>query len=199
MSEPTSVKALIVYGSDKTDFLKKYQKPETEAVEGEIIPGKNGGWRPGAGRPKGSVSEETKLKNEAKKEFEKKVARASTRLFNAQMSMALGVQVLYKRYRIFTGGKPRWSQIERVTDPDEAASYLNGDFENDDSQYFMLTLKDPDLKAIDSLLDRSFGKAAQSLSIKDDRPDPIETILKKFNLLEDEGNSDDAGQTTNTP
>jgi hypothetical protein len=135
-------------------------KPVDKPVDSVDNPKQNGGARPGAGRPKGAISPETKLKIAAKQQFEERVRSHAKELFNAQITR-----------------------------------FLDGKYSEDTHQYYMLTVEKPDARAIDSLLDRAFGKAPQSLEIKDERPDPIEEILRKFGLLEEEGNSTNDGQT----
>lgn len=156
--------------------------------------GKNGGRRPGAGRPKGKMNAKTIEKMAVKKQFEDRVAHHADALFNAQVSLAIGTQYVFMRYKVKTAKGVRWSKFERVTDPDEIIKFLDGDFEKSENEYYMITADKPDAHAIDSLLDRAFGKAPQNLNIKDDRRDPIASILKKFGLLEEEGDSDNAGQ-----
>lgn len=154
---------------------------KTEKVKSKSVPGKNGGARPGAGRPKGKLSPKTIEKLAVKKAFEDRVAKNANSLFNAQITVAHGAQYLFKRYKVGKG----WSKFERVTDPEEMAEYLDGDFAEDkDRVYYMLTAEKPDVRAIDSLLDRAFGRAPQNLNIKDDRPDPIAAILQHFGLIE---------------
>jgi hypothetical protein len=156
---------------------------------------RRGGKRPGAGRKKGKLEPQTIEKMKIKKQLEDRIAKNAHILYNAQVTLALGEQYLLKRYKIMVGKNYRWSRFERVTDPDEMIEYLDGKFKDDsNSVYYMLSAEKPDAKAIDSLLDRAFGRAPQNLNIKDDRPDPIAKILSKFGLLEDEGDSDD-GQT----
>lgn len=156
---------------------------------------KRGGARPGAGRPKGKMEAKTIEKMHIKKAFEDRVAKNADQLFNAQMSVALGCQYLFKRERSGTGKKARWGKFMIVEDPEEILKYLDGEFKNSATKYFMLSTEKPDVKAIDSLLDRGFGRAPQNLNIKDDRPDPIAALLGKFGLLDDEEeDSEDAEQ-----
>jgi hypothetical protein len=178
--------------SDKPvdNSVKTVDKPKPK----KAAKGKNGGTRPGAGRPKGGMNAKTKEKMAVKKEFEGRVAHHAHELFNAQVTLAMGTQYLLKRTKVKTAKGFRWTPFERVTDLDEMISYLDGKFKGSATAYYMLTAEKPDAKAIDSLLDRAFGKAPQNLNIKDDRENPIETILKGFGLLEDEGNSDNAGE-----
>lgn len=186
--------------SDDNKKKANVEKPEK---------GKNGGARPGAGRPKGGMNKASITKMEAKKKFELRVAKQADVLYNAQFTLATGTQYLFKRFKIEYKDKKgntkwKWSPIEIVSDPNEIASYLDGEYKDDDTTYYMITAEKPDVKAIDSLLDRSFGKAPQSLKIHDDRPDPIGLILAQFgitpdtiSLTEGEESSDD-GEVKNT-
>ncbi len=155
------------------------------------IKGKNGGARPGAGRKKGGMNKKSIERMKIKKEFDDRVAKHAQRLFDAQISLAIGNQYLYRRTKIKTKKGWRWSPLELVTDPEEIAKYIDGEFKKDDNKYYQITVEKPDSHAIDSLLDRGFGKAPQNLNIKDDRPDPISIILAKFGLLEDGESSND--------
>lgn len=158
-----------------------------------------GGARPGAGRPKGGMNAETIEKMKVKQAFEARVALHANALFNAQMSLAMGTQMILKRVKKKTNKGWRWSSYEKVTDEKEILEYLDGKFDKDENQFFVITVDKPDARAIDSMLDRLMGKAPQNLNIKDDREDPIGEILKKYGLLDDEGNSTDARETANTP
>lgn len=156
-----------------------------------------GGAREGAGRPKGKMEPQTIAKMAAKKAFEERVAKNAEMLFNAQISLAIGTQMLIKKVKHANGS---WSKFAVVDDPEEIINYLNGAYKGSADVYHQITIDKPDSRAIDSLLDRSFGKAAQSLTVKDDRPDPIALILKGFGLLpdDDEDGDDDAGETPPT-
>ena len=55
-----------------------------------------GGARIGAGRPKGGKNKATKEKEAIEAELKQKVMRSVTRLFNAQMALAEGVQHLWR-------------------------------------------------------------------------------------------------------
>jgi hypothetical protein len=156
-----------------------------------------GGARAGAGRPKGKMEPQTIAKMAAKKAFEERVAKNAEMLFNAQISLAIGTQMLIKKVKHANGS---WSKFAVVDDPEEIINYLNGAYKGSADVYHQITIDKPDSRAIDSLLDRSFGKAAQSLTVKDDRPDPIALILKGFGLLpdDDEDGDDDAGEAETT-
>lgn len=165
-----------------------------------------GGARPGAGRKKGKLEPQTIEKMQVKKAFIDRVNKNADKLLNAQLTVALGVQYVFYRYKITYKDKngtkkTRWSKFERVTDEEVIKQYLDGDFEGSDDEYYMITAEKPDTKTIDSLIDRSFGKAPQNIKIEDERPDPIKQLLSKFGLLEDEDENEgesDAGQTEST-
>ncbi len=52
-----------------------------------------GGVRPGAGRPKGSLNEETRIKNEMRKIWLVKLEERAGEIFNAHLDLALGVHM----------------------------------------------------------------------------------------------------------
>lgn len=151
----------------------------------------NGGARPGAGRKKGRMNKSTVEKMKIKKELEDRIAKHAQKMLTAQLSVALGSQYLFWRYKIKTPKGERWSKFERIDDPEVMMQYLDGELNNKSAEYYMLTADKPDVGTIESMFDRAFGKAPQSLKIEDDRPDPIAAILAKFGLLEEEGNSND--------
>jgi hypothetical protein len=152
--------------------------------EPEIIPyyDRNlGGVRPGAGRPKGSFSDEKKLLIAKNKEFKQRVAKMTHKLMNSQMTLALGESSLYMK--TVKGNKTITTKID---DSEVIIQYLNGDLDSDsDNEYYYITTKSPDNKALDSLLDRAFGKAQQSIDITSGE-EPIvvqpvsQTILANF-------------------
>src|SRR5574340_748085 len=56
-----------------------------------------GGSRPGAGRPLGSKDRKTKERKEIEKEYINRILRNAHRLFNAQMLLAQGQSMLFKK------------------------------------------------------------------------------------------------------
>ncbi len=205
-SEKTVDKSEVIH-NDQTEILKnnsaESQIPQYQCEkcgsDGHATEycGQNGGARTGAGRKKGGMNESSVVKMESKKKFEERVARNADVLYNAQFTVATGVQYLFYRHkeeRKQKDGKTKmvWSRFERVTSPEQISQYLNGEFDKEE-EYYMLTAEKPDTHAIDSLLDRAFGKAPQNLNIKDDRPDPIAVVLSSFGLLGGDDSND--GQT----
>jgi len=144
-----------------------------------------GGARDNAGRPKGSENEETKKRRVVEKEFKQRVLKNTDELINSQISLAKGVQMLYciEKDKDGKNKKPRL-----VDSQQEIEKYLEGNYDNN-KEYYFITTERPDNRAIDSLLDRVFGRATQpsiDLTPKDE-PD----IKKIFNELKQKAKEDD--------
>lgn len=142
-----------------------------------------GGKRPGAGRKPGTKEKSTLEKEAVLKAFRDRVMRNADILFDSQMTLAKGQTFLYKIEKELQtgpkGGKKYVSSKPKlVTDQYEIERYLDGlivggdmDDENDpNATYYYLTTKEPDNKAIDSMLDRTFGRATQPLAGDNDSP-----------------------------
>ncbi len=133
-----------------------------------------GGARPGAGRPKGSMDESTKLRRDAEKVVKDNIAKVAKKLLSALLSKALGESSLYVMY--YTGkGKDRKKHVDRITDPDIIMKYLKDDLEKgDNDEYYFISTKTPDTKAIEALFNRVFGKPKESMDITTDgNPLPV--------------------------
>jgi hypothetical protein len=137
-----------------------------------------GGKQPGAGRPKGKKNAATLEKEAVLKEFKEKVLQSADVLYASQITLARGQTYLYKIEKEEVigpkGGKSyKNKRPELVTAQSEIEDYLkglidDGDKDNNsdpDAVYYFLTTKDPDNRAIDSMLDRTFGKSLQSIDI----------------------------------
>lgn len=132
------------------------------------------------GRPKGAKSANTLVKEAVLAEFRQKVLDSADILFNSQLHIARGQTYLYKIEKELQvgpkGGKKYVSSKPKlVTEQWEIEAYLTGKVEEGDVEdendpnatYYFLTAKDPDNKAIDSMLDRTFGKSTQSIVTED--------------------------------
>ena len=67
-----------------------------------------------------------------------------------------------------------------VTNPGEIRCYLDGDYDNDQTYYYITTVT-PDNRALDSLLDRTFGKATQTIVSEDEdgNKSPLKFVVEK--------------------
>lgn len=136
---------------------------------------KKGGPQPGSGRPKGRLNNSTLDAMQVKKAYQERIRRNADKLFNAQFSLAQGVQMLFV---IHTDSKGVRRKPEMVTDANIITRFLDehegGDgvmklgtnAENSKVEdYFFLTTKVPDSRTISDMLDRAMGKPDQSLDL----------------------------------
>ena len=145
---------------------------ETEKQKNNSVdePKVNGGARPGAGRPKGGMNEATKVRMAAKQEFQRRVVAMSDHLFNAQYDLAIGEKFLLVK-RVEGEGKNRKTWIEMVTDIETIKAYLEDDGvalnEDAGEDYYYMSTKPANNMALDSLLNRAYGKPDEKLEVKD--------------------------------
>lgn len=130
-----------------------------------------GGYMPGGGRPKGSKNKVTIEKEHIREEIHRRVLKGSQKIINSQFNLALGCNFLY---RIDTDEDGKRTKPVLVKDQFEIEKYLSGDYEEDDSYYFITTEK-PDMKAIQDLWDRVIGKPPTV--VQGDEDAPLQTII----------------------
>ncbi len=133
------------------------------------------------GRPKGKKSKATLEREAILKQFNQRTLRASERLWQAQAGLAVGSTYLFKieKEYVSTGkgkGFYRKKKPVLVTHVEEIQLYLEGAIENGDENddqdpaatYYFITAKDPDNRALDSMLDRALGKTPTATKLVDD-------------------------------
>lgn len=126
-----------------------------------------GGARPGAGRPKGSMNQASKDRKAAKMAYQDRIAKVADELFNSQYTLAKGEQYLFWKHKVGSGAKER-TIIEVVEDTETIIAYLNDELDTGDDEYYYLNTKPANGMAIDSMLDRAFGKAEAKLDVTTD-------------------------------
>lgn len=155
-----------------------------------------GGTRAGAGRPKGSLTEATKEKMRIEAALHGRILSAVDRMFNAQLALAEGLTFLYRIDEVGTGKAKRREHV-LVTDPEEIKEVLDetdGAAGLTDGGYYTLTTKPPDNKAIDSMLDRVFGKALTKTELTGKNGEPIAVTWKSSSITNPGG-----GRRSSTP
>jgi hypothetical protein len=133
---------------------------EAENPKIKPVRGKNGGARPGSGRKKGQLAPQTIERAKILKEFRERVAKHADLLFDYQFTLARGCTVLYRVEKDKQGND---KAPQMVTDQSEVEEFLAGNL--DDDNYRFITTEKPDNRAIDSLLDRTFGKADSKIDL----------------------------------
>ena len=104
---------------------------------------------------------------EVKRKFVERVNKAADRLFNAQLDIALGEKFLMVRIPI-NDEKSKY-KTEVVTDPEIIAEYLDDNgatLNNSGDDYYYMTTRPANNQAIQSMLDRAFGKAPEKIEIE---------------------------------
>lgn len=135
----------------------------------------HGGARPGSGRKKGVKNAAVISRELALKNFRENVAKVADQLFLTQLTMARGERFLYHVKWIGKGAKKR-KDVSMVTDPETIKLYLLGEFKDDDDNYYYISTRAANNQALDSLLNRAFGTAQQSIDLTSDSkplPAPI--------------------------
>jgi hypothetical protein len=128
------------------------------------------------GRPVGSKSKSTLEKELVLQAFRERAMQHADILFNAQLTLAKGQTFLFKIEKELQlgpkGGKKYVSSRPKlVTEQSEIEDYLAGTIEEGDVEdendpqatYYYITSKEPNNQAVDSLLDRVWGKSTQRL------------------------------------
>ena len=144
--------------------LKDIQKKRTNG---------HGGARDGAGRPRHSKNPATITREEALRQFRESVAKVSGQLFLTQLTMARGEQFLF--HVKWTGkGAKRRKEVDVVQDIELIKLYLLDELKDDEDNYYFISTKAANNQALDSLLNRTFGTAQQSIDLtSDSKPLPV--------------------------
>lgn len=116
------------------------------------------------GRKAGSVNKATAEMKEAKKQFVDRVNKNVDKLFNSQLDLAVGEKYLMVIKTIGKGSKAR-RETTVVSDPETIKQFLDEELEDSETEYYFMTTKPANNQALDSLLNRSFGKAKESLDV----------------------------------
>lgn len=131
-----------------------------------------GGARPGAGRKKGGKNAATIEKEAVLAQYRQKILGRADVIFNSQLSLVKGLSYLYV-IKTIKGVKQRPELIE---DQATIEAYLAEELEEEENEYYYITTTPPESRAIDSMLDRAFGKVKQDMDLTTngkDLPTPI--------------------------
>ncbi len=148
-----------------------------------------GGKRPGAGKPKGTKHAATITKEAVLLAVKQRIMQNADKIVNAQLTKALGSVMVFEVVEVKgKDGKPRNEHVlvrdpERIKEVLDAGEGVNCSVEG---SFYLVTEVPPETKAADSLLDRTFGKASQSIEVKSEND--IAAIAKRVvNKLVDRG------------
>lgn len=122
------------------------------------------------GRKKGSMNKATQESKVAKKRFIERVNANTDKLFNAQLDLAIGEKYLMVVKTIGKGAKAR-RETSIVTSPATIQRFLDDEAalqEENENEYYFMSTKPANNMAIDSLLNRSFGKATEKIDLSNE-------------------------------
>lgn len=130
-----------------------------------------GGKRANAGAPKGTIQRRSLEKSAVARALRERTMAQADNLFNAQLSKAVGSIMIFRvDSEKLADGKTKRVHTH-ITDPDEIKRVLDKTSSTGagmvGEDYYFVTNIPPDNKAIDSMLDRTFGKAVQSIEVND--------------------------------
>ncbi len=134
-----------------------------------------GGKQPNAGRKKGGKNKNVLEREEALRQFRERVASSTNKIFEAQLNLAIGETYLMVIRTVGKGAKAR-RETEIVTNPHIIKDYFDGKLGESDEEYYFISTKPANNQALDSLMNRTFGRP------KEDSEDP-DTLHVKFEVV----------------
>lgn len=117
-----------------------------------------GGYREGAGKPKGAYSEKTRTLIEVKN----RIAQKADDIINAELIEALGAFIVLSFNETTL-------EFEKVTDPDEIKAFINehkGSNGQLNGKSYIISTQQGNYKSRQYLLDRAFGRPGQTVEVK---------------------------------
>lgn len=150
-----------------------------------------GGKRPGSGAKKGKKTAKVIEREEVLRQWREKAAERAMFLLDKQTHLAAGQTFLYRIDKerigrnIYRNKKPVLVESEfeiRQYLDDLVSGKIHGDSEDDSdpsASFYFMTAKEPSNQAIDSMMDRTFGRAKQGeLDVNLRTPQPIRPVPK---------------------
>lgn len=140
---------------------------------------KKGGKRPGAGRKPGSKSQTTIDREKILEEAKNIIAGRTRKLIDTQTILAMGAIKIYKIHYHWEGSSKKRTLIKdkpEIVENDEEIIHVidwefgsgamgnpsDHDHEDEEYDYYFVMTKEPDNQALNSLMDRTFGKATEN-------------------------------------
>jgi hypothetical protein len=149
------------------------------------VKGKSGGARPGTGMKKGTKLKRTLEKEAIYKEYKNRVMQHADKIFNAQITNAVGNTFIYKVENELNEKGKKTGKRKHVLVTDQALIKEILDENNGESgalgeDYYMITTAKPDNQAIGDMLDRAFGRATQTIAGDVEKPLLLAQLIKEL-------------------
>lgn len=114
-------------------------------------------------------------------EYRARVCGQAQRLLDAELTVALGCSFLFKKPK---AGKER---VERVTDATTIQRYLNGELDDDATDWYFITAEKPDSLTIRNMFDRTFDRPAQRMEVTGGEGEPLVPSAISFVIVQQPG------------
>lgn len=133
------------------------------------------------GRPKGSLNKLTLLKEKRRNQIDKSIATMALKITNSQAMTALGTHKLLELYKDESTGL---MQKRVVNDIKRIEKFLESGVYGVD--YIIVVGKNPDWKAGNALLDRTFGKAKETVEHTGEVTFSLKALAESRRNIDDE-------------
>ncbi len=117
------------------------------------------------GRPKGTLSLVRQMELKQKEILLKTIYKKTKALTSAGLSVALGQIFCYKIIRDQEDKVIKHVLVEDPKEIEKALDLISANGISEDGNFYYITTKEPDYKAVEMLLNRAYGKPKESLDL----------------------------------
>ena len=122
------------------------------------------GHKKWGGKKKGTKNKKTIEAETALVLYKQEMLKELIPLIRSQQQLAKGLVVVLRRNLVKKGNRwVREGELTQVRDADEIERLLNSNGQGEN--WHIITIKDPNVKAIQDILDRIFGKAKETIDV----------------------------------
>jgi len=123
------------------------------------------GHKKWGGKKKGAKNKKTIEAETALVLYKQEMLKELIPLIRSQQQLAKGLVVVLRRNLVKKGNRwVREGELTQVRDADEIERLLNSNGQGEN--WHIITIKDPNVKAIQDILDRIFGKATETIKME---------------------------------
>ena len=136
------------------------------------------GHKKWGGKKKGAKNKKTIEAETALVLYKQEMLKELIPLIRSQQQLAKGLVVVLRRNLVKKGNRwVREGELTQVRDADEIERLLNSNGQGEN--WHIITIKDPNVKAIQDILDRIFGKAKETIDVN------VSTKARKLKSIQD--------------